>query len=93
MEFLQLSETTRAHEIDVELKKNKWRNERLDPTRAWVAPGPLLDIFFGFSVKPKFFTPTHGYLTWKSSESSAAGPQRIFGWIWAAELADVGSCA
>ena len=48
MEFLQVSETTRAREIDVELKKNKWRNERLDPTRAWVAPGLLLDIFFVF---------------------------------------------
>ena len=51
MEFLQLSETTRAREIDAELKKNKWRNEWLDgvdPTRAWVAPGPLLDIFFVF---------------------------------------------
>ena len=47
MEFLQFSETTRAHEIDAELKK-KWRNEWLDPTRAWVAPGPLLDIFFVF---------------------------------------------
>ena len=46
MEFLQLSETTRAREIDAELKKNKWRNEWLDPTRGWVAPGPLLDIFF-----------------------------------------------
>ena len=54
MEFLQLSETTRAHEINVELKKNKWRNERLDPTRAWVAPGPLLDIFLFFS-KTKIF--------------------------------------
>ena len=59
MEFLQLSETTRACEIDAEVKKNKWRNEWLDPTRAWVAPGPLLDIFFCFSVKPKIFTPTH----------------------------------
>ena len=38
MELLQLSETTRAHEINAELKKNKWRNERLDPIRAWVAP-------------------------------------------------------
>ena len=54
MEFLQLSETTRAREIDVELKKNKWRNEKLDPTRAWVAPGPLLDIFLFFS-KTKIF--------------------------------------
>ena len=27
MEFLRLSETTRAREIDAELKKNKWRNE------------------------------------------------------------------
>ena len=34
MEFLQLSETTRACEIGAELKKNKWRNEWLDPTRA-----------------------------------------------------------
>ena len=59
MEFLQLSETTRAREIDAEVKKNKWRNEWLDPTGAWVAPGPLLDIFFCFSVKPKIFTPTH----------------------------------
>ena len=54
MEFLQLSETTRAREIDAELKKNKWRNEWLDPTRAWVAPGPLLDIFLFFS-KTKIF--------------------------------------
>ena len=54
MEFLQLSETTRAREIDVELKKNKWRNERLGATRAWVAPGPLLDIFLFFS-KTKIF--------------------------------------
>ena len=64
MEFFQLSETTRACEIDAEVKKNKWRNEWLDPTRAWVAPGPLLNIFFFclfvcFSVKPKIFTPTH----------------------------------
>ena len=61
MEFLQLSETNRAREIDAELKKNKWRNEWLDPTRAWVAPGSL-SIFFCFSVKPKFFTPTHEIL-------------------------------
>ena len=54
MEFLQLSETTRAREIDAELKKSKWRNERLDPTRAWVASGPLLDIFLFFS-KTKIF--------------------------------------
>ena len=54
MEFLQLSETTRAREIDAELKKKKWRNEWLDPTRAWVAPGPLLDIFLFFS-KTKIF--------------------------------------
>ena len=54
MEFLQLSKTTRAREIDAELKKNKWRNEWLDPTRAWVAPGPLLDIFLFFS-KTKIF--------------------------------------
>ena len=40
--------------IDAELKKNKWRNEWLDPTRAWVAPGPLLDIFLFFS-KTKIF--------------------------------------
>ena len=32
MEFLQLSETTRAREIDAELKKKKWRNEWLDET-------------------------------------------------------------
>ena len=32
MEFLQLSETARAREIDAELKKNKWRNEWLDET-------------------------------------------------------------
>ena len=48
MEFLQLSETARAREINAELKKNKWRNEWLDPIRAWVAPGPMLDIFFVF---------------------------------------------
>ena len=54
MEFLRLSETTRAREIDAEVKKNKWRNEWLDPTRAWVAPGPLLDIFLFFS-KTKIF--------------------------------------
>ena len=54
MEFLQLSETTRAREIDAELKKNKWRNEWLDPTRAWVAPGPLLDIFLFFSKTKNF---------------------------------------
>ena len=54
MEFLQLSEATRACEIDAELKKNKWRNEWLDPTRAWVAPGPMLDIFLFFS-KTKIF--------------------------------------
>ena len=48
MELLQLSETTRAREIDAELKKTKWRNEWLDPTRAWVATGRLLDIFFVF---------------------------------------------
>ena len=54
MEFLQLSETTRARENDAELKKNKWRNEWLDPTRAWIAPGPLPDIFLLFS-KTKIF--------------------------------------
>ena len=32
MEFLQLTETTRAREIDADLKKNKWRNEWLDET-------------------------------------------------------------
>ena len=55
MEFLQLSEITRACEIDAELKKNKWRNEWLDPTRAWIAPGPLLDIFLLFFSKTKIF--------------------------------------
>ena len=55
MEFFQLSETTRAHEIDAELKKSKWRNEWLDPTSARVAPGPLLDIFFLFFSKTKIF--------------------------------------
>ena len=54
MEFLQLSDTTRAREIDAELKENKWRNEWLNPTRAWVAPGPLLDMFLLFS-KTKIF--------------------------------------
>ncbi|KAL8567049.1 hypothetical protein ACOMHN_027478 [Nucella lapillus] len=32
MEFLQLTETARAREIDAELKKNKWRNGWLDET-------------------------------------------------------------
>ena len=32
MEFLEVSETARAREIDAELKKNKWRNEWLDET-------------------------------------------------------------
>ena len=54
MEFLQLSDRTRAREIDAELKKNKWRNEWLNPIRAWVVPGPLLDIFLLFS-KTKIF--------------------------------------
>ena len=43
MEFLQLSESTRAREIDADLKKNKWRNEWLDeadkkdrPFRVWL---------------------------------------------------------
>ena len=68
--LIQFCETTRAREIDAELKKNKWRNEwldgglsptgplpralPLDPTRAWVAPGLLLDIFLFFS-KTKIF--------------------------------------
>ena len=54
MVFLQLSDTTRAREINAELKKNKWRNEWLNPTRAWVAPGPLLDIFLFFSKTKNF---------------------------------------
>ena len=61
MEFLQLSETTRAREIDAQLKKNKWINEWLDPARAWVAPGPLLDIFLFFSKTKIFHSHPCGY--------------------------------
>ena len=70
MEFLQLSDTTRAREIDAELKKNKWRNELLNPTRAWVAPGPLLDIFLLFS-KTKIFHSHSCYSSRGSVHSEA----------------------
>ena len=87
MEFLQLSDTTRAREIDAELKKNKWRNEWLNPTRAWVAPGPLLDTFLLFS-KSKIF---HSHpCTSVGIDASVKNKWKF--WRWLKEKVETGLC-
>ena len=76
MEFLQLSETTRAREVDAVLKRNEW----LDPIRAWVAPGPLLDIFLFFS-KTKIFH-SHPWYCYKIILKTVSVLDSDLYWIW-----------
>ena len=67
MEFLQLSETTRAREIDAELRKNKCRNEWLDPTHViffLFVFGQL--ISFIFSSQQEKTDPERNPSNWKT---------------------------